>query len=613
MLFVLGVMLIGMWLWRSSVERSVHPTVDYSVCYGWIESGNVESVLIKGPIVEGQLKEPQAFAKRQVKAFRTVRPDGDDTLLPLLRDRNVQIRVQTAEQPFAVQLLLSVIPWLLILGVWLWLSRRAQSMMGGAGPLGGIIKKKSRKFEKDPAVSVTFDDVAGLKAAKRDLREIVEFLKEPEQFRRLGGKIPRGVLLVGPPGTGKTLLARAVAGESGVPFYSISASEFIEMFVGVGAARVRELFGEAKKSAPAIVFIDEIDAVGRSRGAGLGGGNDEREQTLNQLLSEMDGFNRNDLTIVLAATNRPDVLDPALLRPGRFDRRVVVGRPELAARRAILDVHTADKPLGSDVNLDTIASTTPGFSGADLANLVNEAALHATRRGVQTIEADDFREAYDKIVLGDPSESKLSQQDKHRVAVHEAGHAVVAQFSPHGEALHRVTIIPRGMALGTTQQEPAEERQLMTEPQLKARLRTLMAGYSAERLVFGTVSSGAENDLKQASKLAAKMVANFGMSESFGPVYFDHEAEHPFLGHRMATDSGTSDATIHAIERETRHILNAALEEATQLLSARRAEVDALTQALLKEETVEKDALRQLLGERPEVPPPAVSTAVGHG
>jgi cell division protease FtsH len=421
-------------------------------------------------------------------------------------------------------------------------------------------------------------------------------LKEPERFRRLGGKVPRGVLLVGPPGTGKTLLARAVAGEAGVPFFSINGSEFIELFVGVGASRVRELFEESKKVAPAIVFIDEIDAVGRSRGSGLGGGHDEREQTLNQLLSEMDGFSRNDLTIVLAATNRPDVLDPALLRPGRFDRRVIIDRPELGARRAILDVHTRGKPLAKDTNLDEVAANTPGFSGADLANLVNEAALTATRRGADSITMADFTSAYDKIVLGDPRETKLDPDEKRRVAVHEAGHAIVAHFSPHAEPLQRVTIIPRGMALGVTQQSPGADRHIYTEPQLADQLRVMLGGHSAERTVFGDVSSGAENDLKRASELAFKMVAHWGMSEKIGPVYHEHKTEHPFLGQVLATEGATSDATVHLIESETRRVLSDARDAALKVVRDHRDALERLVTVLMESETIEKEELNRLLG-----------------
>jgi cell division protease FtsH len=597
MFLVLGAIVLGMWLWRSGAENSSRPAVDYSAFYTWLEAGKVESVTLKGLAIEGELKTAEKVEGVPTKAFRSVRPEGDEALLPLLREQGTQVRVTSQEQPFAVQLVLGLLPWVLIFALWMWLSNRAQRAMGGS-PFAGILKSKSVKFQKNDVVDVTFEDVAGLQSAKRDLQELVQFLKEPERFRRLGGKVPRGVLLVGPPGTGKTLLARAVAGESGVPFFSISASEFIEMFVGVGAARVRDLFAEAKKSAPAIIFIDEIDAVGRSRGAGLGGGHDEREQTLNQLLSEMDGFNRNDLTIVLAATNRPDVLDPALLRPGRFDRRVIVDRPELHARRAILDVHTKNKPLAPDVNLDSVAKNTPGFSGADLANLVNEAALGATRRGGDDIDASDFAEAYDKIVLGDPREAKLGAEEKRRVAVHESGHAVVAQFAPDTEPLHRVTIIPRGMALGVTQQTPLEDRHILTEPQLQSRLRVLMGGYASERLVFGSVSSGAENDLKEATHLASKMVAHYGMSKALGPVYYEHNPEHPFLGQRIATDAGASDATTHTIETEARRVLAAALDDAEKLLRTHRGELDKLEHALMDHETLESDELRALLGAR---------------
>lgn len=597
MFFVLVVVLGGLWLLQARSEDEVdrRPLVDYSTFYGWLEAGKVSTVVIEGrKTIVGTLKVPEAVQGSPTKLFRSLRPDDDDALLPLLRSQRVQIRVTSDEQPLALQVLFGALPWLIVLAGGLWLSRRAQKMMSG-GALPNVLKSQVRRFEKSTTVNVTFDDVAGLKSAKQDLREVVEFLQHPERFRRLGGKVPRGVLLVGPPGTGKTLLARAVAGESGVPFYSISGSEFIEMFVGVGAARVRDLFAEAKKNAPAIVFIDEIDAVGRSRGAGLGGGHDEREQTLNQLLSEMDGFDRNDLTIVLAATNRPDVLDPALLRPGRFDRRVIVDRPELGARRAILDVHVNHKPLGKDVDLDLLARNTPGFSGADLANLVNEAALNATRRGAESIDAADFSSAYDKIVLGDPREAKLLGEEKRRVAVHESGHALVARFSADTEPLQRVSILPRGMALGATQQLPGEDHHLMTEPQLESRLRVLMGGYAAEKLILGNVSTGAENDLKEATKLASKMVANYGMSQALGPVYYEHEAEHPFLGQRIAIDGGASDATLHNIESEARRLLNAALTGASELLTKHRAQLAALEQALLTRETLERQDLEALL------------------
>jgi cell division protease FtsH len=596
MLF-LSLMLLGVWFWKWKSEQSAEPPVAYSQLYKWIGEGKVASVVFDGEVVDATLKSPEALDGRQLTTLKTNIIASDPALVPLLHDKGVQITVKSQTQPFAIQMLLTLLPWAVIIGAWFWMSRRAQGMLGAGGPLAGLMRNKSRQFDKATSVNVTFDDIAGLKAAKTDLQEIVQFLKEPERFRRLGGKVPRGVLLAGPPGTGKTLLARAVAGESGVPFFSISASEFIEMFVGLGAARVRDLFKEAKKSAPTIVFIDEIDAVGRARGAGMGGGNDEREQTLNQLLSEMDGFERADLVVVIAATNRPDVLDPALLRPGRFDRRILVDRPELAARRAILGVHVKGKPLAADVDLQVVAENTPGFSGADLANLVNEAALSATRKGRESITAEDFAEAFDKIVLGDPREAKLDSKEKRRVAVHEGGHAVVARFSPDAEKLHRVTIIPRGMALGATQQSPGADRHLMAQAELESRLRVLMGGYAAERLVLSSISTGAENDLKEATHLAQHMVAHYGMSERLGPVYYDHEAEHPFLGQRMGMAGGTSDATITAIEEEGRRLLGRALEEASAMLGERRESLDRLVAALLEHESLERDELAAILSD----------------
>ena len=600
---VLALLLAGFWAWQYfGAADEAHPEVSYSVLYRWVEEGKLESVTLRGHVVTGKLKQKETRDGRAVETFKSMVPAQEDReLVPLLRQKGVEVSVKSEEQPFALQLLVNLVPFVLIIGLWIWFSRRAQRMLGPGGPFGGagVLKSRSHRFEKEGQVKVTFDDVAGLQAAKQDLREVVEFLRHPEQFRRLGGKVPRGILLVGPPGTGKTLLARAVAGEAQVPFFSINGSEFIELFVGVGAARVRELFDEAKKVAPAIVFIDEIDAVGRSRGAGMGGGHDEREQTLNQLLSEMDGFSRNDLTIVLAATNRPDVLDQALLRPGRFDRRVMVDRPEHAARRAILGVHTKDKPLAEDVDLDAVAKNTPGFSGADLANLVNEAALGATRRGAEAIEKRDFLAAYDKIVLGDPRETKLDPTEKRRVAVHEAGHAVVAHFTAGAEPPERVTIIPRGMALGVTQQTPGVDRHIMTQGELSARLRVLMGGYAAESVVFGDVSSGAANDLQKATDIAFKMAAHFGMSDRVGPIYHEHRTEHPFLGQVLATEGGTSDATVHVIEEETRRFLSDALEMSKALLSERRAEVDRLVDALMEDETVERKRLEELLGAQP--------------
>ena len=585
------------WLAQSSLGPSARPVVEYSTMLTWVRAGKVKEVVLRPDSAIGTLREAEVVEGNSVTEFRAAVP-RDERLVALLDDRGVKIRAEAEDSSVLARIAGIALPWLIILGVWWWLSRRARQMMvPGGGPLGGFLRR-ARKFEKSTAPRAVFDDVAGLAGAKRDLSEIVEFLKQPERFASLGARVPRGVLLVGPPGTGKTLLARAVAGEADVPFYSISASEFVEMFVGVGAARVRELFTEAKASAPSIVFIDELDSVGRARGTGLGGGHDEREQTLNQLLSEMDGFERGDLVVVIAATNRPDVLDAALLRPGRFDRRVVIDLPEAASRRAILGVHTRDKPLAGDVDLEHIAATTSGFSGAELANLANEAALGATRRRAEAIAGADFSAAYDKLVLGDPREGVLRAVEKKRVAVHESGHAVMAWATPEAEPLSRVSILPRGMALGATQQIAPEDRHLHTRTELDARLLVLLGGFAAERVVLGEISTGAENDLGEATRLASKMVAHYGMSEALGPVRYDVHDDHAFLGQRIATERGTSDATVHAIEIEARGLLGRALAAAVTAITAHRARLDRLTAALLEHETLERDRLDELLGPR---------------
>ena len=611
MLALVGAFWFAQWV----LSEPAQSRVDYSTVLRWVRDGKVKDVVLKNRELTGTLSEPQKVRDTSVTEFSANVPE-DARLVPLLDEKGVEIRAENQESSWLVRVIVMLLPWVLIIGVWMWLSRRAQQMMiAGGGPVAGFLKR-GRKFEKT-ATRVTFEDVAGLSGAKRDLSEIVDFLKEPERFRSLGAKVPRGVLLIGPPGTGKTLIARAVAGEADVPFYSISASEFVEMFVGVGAARVRDLFAEAKTNAPSIVFIDELDGVGRARGTGLGGGHDEREQTLNQLLSEMDGFERGDQVVVLAATNRPDVLDAALLRPGRFDRRVVIDLPEAAARCAILGVHVRGKPLDDDVDLDQIAATTAGFTGADLANLVNEAALSATRRRVERIARADFSTAHDKLVLGDPREGKLRPVEKKRVAVHEGGHAVLAWATLQAEPLHRVSILPRGMALGATQQVAPEDRHLHTRTELEARLRVLLGGYAAEQVVLGEISTGAEHDLGEATRLASKMVAHYGMSDALGPVRYDVHEEHAFLGQRIATESGTSDATVHAIENEARALLGRALAGALSVITAERARLDRLCAALLEHETLEREALDEMLGPRTApadvvpvqapIPPPRVA------
>jgi cell division protease FtsH len=577
-------------------RKSNLPGIDYSSFYSLVEQGNVQRITISGQSVAGTLKGVTQVEGKSVRDFSTaLPPQTDSQLIPLLRQQHVDVRVDPEQPSFWGPLLITLLPWVLVIGAWLWFARRARGSIGVGGPLQSILKGRPHRFERQDHVRVRFDDVAGLIHAKRDLQEVVEFLRTPDRFRRLGGKLPRGVLLVGPPGTGKTLLARAVAGEAEVPFFYVNGSEFIQLFVGVGAARVRELFDEAKAAGPGIVFIDEIDAVGRSRGAGLGGGNDEREQTLNQLLSEMDGFSQNDHIVVVAATNRPDVLDPALLRPGRFDRRVVVDRPEYDARLAILRVHTRQKPLGPDVSLEHLARATTGFSGADLANLCNEAALLAVRRGADALSQRDFSTAMDKVTLGDPRDALLDVGERTRVATHEAGHAIVAHFTPSAEPLRRVSILPRGMSLGATQQWASTDRHIVTEPELGAKLRVLMGGYAAETIVYGNVSSGSEQDLRQATEFAFRMVAHYGMSERVGPVFHEQRLEHPFLGQRLATEVAVSDETAHVIEEEARRILNEALDSARRTIAEKRAVLERLVAALLDHETLEMPDLERFL------------------
>jgi cell division protease FtsH len=594
--WVLPLALVVAVLTRPADRDPASPAVElpYTTFYALVDQGQVESVTFRGRELTMKLTSAVDVEGLSSTRARTRLPDQDDReLLPLLRERAVEVVVRDDDPSGWWQVGAAMLPWLLIIGAWILLSRRVGQGLGGGG-FGGQFKPGARKFEAVEKVDINFDDVAGVPSAKRDLREVVEFLEHPERFARLGGKLPRGVLLVGSPGTGKTLLARAVAGEAGVPFFSISGSEFIELFVGVGAARVRDLFEAASKAAPAIIFIDEIDAVGRSRGTGLGGGHDEREQTLNQLLAVMDGFETATQVVVIAATNRPDVLDPALLRPGRFDRRVVVDLPEVDAREAILEVHCRDKPLAEDVELREIAAVTPGFSGADLANIVNEAALHALRRDAEAIARVDFLAAEDKVQLGDPRPMSLSLEEKRRVAVHESGHALIAALRTQ-QPLRRVTIIPRGRALGATQQIPAEDQHLLTQSQLEARICVLLGGYAAEKAVLGESSTGAEDDLRRANAIAHKMAAVYGMSERLGPVYHDHQTEHPFLGARIANDSAVSDATVHEVELEARRLLDEGLKDTQALIDAHRARLDQLVDALYTKETLEREELERLL------------------
>jgi cell division protease FtsH len=561
-----------------------------------LEAGEIEKITMEEGHVSGRLGDGSEFA--------TFVPPVYDTLVPRLQEKGVQITARPKrESSVWQQMLIWWVPFLVLIGLWVFFVRQMQAGGGKAMSFG---KSRARLLTENQQ-RVTFDDVAGVEESKAELEEIIAFLRDPKKFTRLGGRIPKGVLLVGPPGTGKTLLARAVAGEAGVPFFSISGSDFVEMFVGVGASRVRDLFLQGKKHAPCIIFIDEIDAVGRHRGAGLGGGHDEREQTLNQLLVEMDGFESNEGVIMIAATNRPDVLDPALLRPGRFDRRVVVPRPDLRGRLAILKVHTRRVPLADDVELEVLARGTPGFVGADLQNLVNEAALLAARRDGQKVAMVDFERAKDKVLLGTERRSMIMSDDDKRVtAYHEAGHALVAMVTPKSDPVHKVTIIPRGMALGVTQTLPVEDRYSLTREQMVAMLRHAMGGRAAEELVFGHLSTGAANDLQQATRLAHEMVCSYGMSERIGPVAYTDDSGDVFLGRDFVTRKNYSEQKAQEIDEEVSRLLRECYGEARSALVSHREVLDRIADALLERETLEAQDLKLILAGEPLPPlPPA--------
>lgn len=527
-----------------------------------------------------------------------VPPVENRVLLDTLLSKGVLTKAEAqSDSNFIYLMVYLFVPLLLLGGLWMMLRRTRDQFLGG-GILSGFTKSPAKRYEESKK-PITFNDVAGLEGVKNDLQEIVEFLKNPEKFTRLGGHVPKGVLLMGPPGTGKTLLARAVAGEAGVPFFSISGSEFIQMFVGVGASRVRDMFKTAKEASPCILFIDEIDAVGRVRGAGLGGGHDEREQTLNQILSEMDGFSQTEAVIVLAATNRPDVLDPALLRPGRFDRHITVDRPNQKARMAIFKVHTRDVPLSADVSLERLAAGTVGLTGADIRNLVNEAALWATRNGKDKVDMDDFEFARDKILMGPKRDELLSGKEKKMTAYHEAGHALLAWILPGVDRLHKVTIIPRGRALGVTQLLPEEDRLNIGQTELNSRLVFMLGGRAAEKLVFNEFSAGAENDLAQVTKLARKMVAHWGMSEKVGPVAFRTSEEHPFLGREIVEQREHSEHSAQIVDEEVSRILHEADKRAQDLLAQHRQKLDALATALEQREILDDVEVEEIIGPSP--------------
>jgi cell division protease FtsH len=578
-------------MFQSQGGRSTNLEISYSRFLSEIDSGSVKSVTITGAEVIGTLSTGQEF---------TTFIPRDDRLVDRLTSKNVDIQVRSPSDsmPWYLSLLINALPILLLVGLWVFMSRQMQN---GAGRAMGFGKSKA-KLLTEAHGRVTFEDVAGIDEAKEDLQEIVEFLKDPQKFQRLGGRIPRGVLLVGPPGTGKTLTARAVAGEANAPFFTISGSDFVEMFVGVGASRVRDMFEQAKKNAPCIIFIDEIDAVGRHRGAGLGGGNDEREQTLNQLLVEMDGFEANEGVIIIAATNRPDVLDPALLRPGRFDRQIVVSNPDVLGREKILKVHVRKVPLAPDVDLKVIARGTPGFSGADLMNLVNEAALLAARRGRRLVTMAEFEDAKDKVMMGAERRSAvMTQEEKELTAYHEAGHAIVALNVPASDPLHKATIIPRGRALGMVIQLPEGDRVSMKQRWMKSRLAIAMGGRVAEELKFGldNVTSGASSDIDGATRLAKAMVTRWGLSDKLGTVAYGDNQDEVFLGMSMGRTQAISEATAQTIDSEVRRLVDEGYKEAKRILTEKHDDFEALSQGLLEYETLSGDEIKELLKGNP--------------
>src|SRR5579864_8014430 len=574
-------------LFQSPGQRPASSDISFSELLNDVDSGRVRDVLIQGPEIHGTFTDG--------RTFQTYAP-SDPTLIQRLYNKGVSItaRPLTENVPWFVSLLISWLPFVALIGVWIFLSRQ---MQGAGGKALGFGKSRA-KLLTEAHGRVTFEDVAGVYEAKQDLQEIVEFLRDPGKFQRLGGKIPRGVLLVGPPGTGKTLIARAVAGEANVPFFTISGSDFVEMFVGVGASRVRDMFEQAKKNAPCIIFIDEIDAVGRHRGAGLGGGNDEREQTLNQLLVEMDGFEANEGVILIAATNRPDVLDPALLRPGRFDRQVVVPNPDIVGREKILKVHMRKTPLGPDVDLKVIARGTPGFSGADLANLVNEAALLAARKTKRVIGMQEFEEAKDKVLMGAERRSMvMSEDEKKLTAYHEGGHAIVALNVKATDPVHKATIIPRGRALGMVMYLPEHDKYSQSKMEIKAMMASLFGGRIAEELIFGEdkVTTGASDDIRRATGLARRMVTEFGFSDKLGPLRYSDNEEEVFLGHSVTQRKNVSDATAKVIDEEIRRIVEEGERSARQILTQHIDELHALAKGLLEFETLSVDEIKRII------------------
>ncbi|QDT30842.1 ATP-dependent zinc metalloprotease FtsH [Thalassoglobus polymorphus] len=620
-LLIMLFFILVMWGWQA-ISNANRTEVEYSFFLSQLEEGNVKSASLKGLQLLGQWKNVETAQNELnsiVKGLNEDLKEGEKekkspeltnlfvTNVPAQENENLLRRMEakdvkygSANEDMSILILQSMIyllPFILLMAFLFFAMRRSSDPMGSGGMFGNFVKSQAKRFQPSDS-QTTFDDVAGMEHAKTELQEVVEFLKEPSKFQRLGAEIPKGVLLMGPPGTGKTLVARAVAGEAGVPFFSINGSEFIQMFVGVGASRVRDMFRTAKENAPCILFIDEIDAVGRVRGAGVGGGHDEREQTLNQILSEMDGFESNAAVIVIAATNRPDVLDPALLRPGRFDRHVAVDRPSREGRLGILKVHVRKVKLAETVNLEEIANGTIGFSGAELKNIVNEAALHAARDGKNEVEMEDFDSARDKIMMGVPREDIMNEKERRMTAYHEAGHAILGWMLPEVDPVHKVTIVPRGRALGVTQFVPEEERFHMGETRLRQQLAMMLGGRTAEKLIFDEYSAGAEDDLKRSSQIARRMVSAWGMSEKIGPVAYRDSDEHPFLGKEMHEQRKYSEQTAFLIDQEMRTVMLEAQDLAMKTLAENRETLEKLVSALMENEVVSREHLVEILGPR---------------
>lgn len=583
--FYLLIIIVAIWMIDYYSASTVSKTdITYSAFMKHVQQDEVKQVTIVDNVISGKLKDG--------KDFSTVAP-SDDSLIPTLRARDIEIKAELPPQPpWWTTILSSLLPMLLIVGIWFMLMQQSQ---GGGGRVMNFGKSRARRYDEDN-IKITFKDVAGADEAKQELEEVVEFLKHPKKYNDLGAKIPKGVLLYGPPGTGKTLLAKAVAGEAGVPFFSISGSDFVEMFVGVGASRVRDLFEQAKKSAPCIVCIDEIDAVGRQRGAGLGGGHDEREQTLNQLLVEMDGFGANEGIIMIAATNRPDILDPALLRPGRFDRQIVVDRPDIKGRQEILKVHIKGKPISPEVELGVIARRTPGFTGADLSNLVNEAALMAARKNKNKIDMPEMEEAAERVIMGPERRSRvISDKEKRLTAYHEGGHTLVGMLLDNTDPVHKVTIIPRGRAGGYTLSLPKEDRYYATRSEMLDELKVLLGGRVAEALVLKEISSGASNDLQRATSLARQMICEYGMSPELGPMTFGHRQDQVFLGRDIGRDKDYSEEVAAKIDKEIRKFIDEAYQKTESLLNENMDKLHLIADALIERETLEGEEIDQLM------------------